>query len=33
MIEGKNKSLEEQLIVLEEILKKNDKLMSILKVL
>ena len=33
MIEGKNKSLDEQLIALEEILKKNDKLMSILKVL
>ena len=33
MIEGKNKSLDEQLIVLEKILKKNDKLMSILKVL
>ena len=33
MIEGKNKNLEEQLIALEEILKKNDKLMNILKVL
>lgn len=33
MLEGKNKSFDEQLVILEKILRKNNKLMEILKVL
>ena len=33
MIDGRNKSFDEQLIVLEEILRKNDKLIRLLEIL